>query len=207
MLRSYAFTSVLQYDYSSSICSQSAGRVEPWRHNRRMKKLACLLLALGALSTATASAAPHPRPYHFTPVSWIVSTRNNIDVDDRYVTIIGHVTRRIGDDEYWFSDGTGSVRLDSENFDLPVGRRIAIGGRIDQAYLGFGHLEVDVLRWHYAPLRPAVVTRTTTVKTAPASTPPAAASTATTPPAPAAQPAATSSTNAATPLSPPQESH
>lgn len=91
-----------------------------------------------------------PRPYHLTPVSWIVATRDQLHYDDRYVTIIGHVTRRIGDDEYWFTDGTGSVRLDSENFDLPIGRRIVVGGRIDQAWLGFGHVEVDVRRWRYA---------------------------------------------------------
>jgi hypothetical protein len=33
---------------------------------------------------------------------------------------------------------------------LPVGPRIVVGGRIDQAYLGIGHLEVDVRNWHYA---------------------------------------------------------
>ena len=126
-----------------------------------MKKLACLLLALGACGPLSASAAPDPY-YHTTSVAWIVRTRNNIDVDDKYVTIIGHVTRRISDEEYWFTDGTGQVRLDSENFDLPIGRRIVIGGRIDQAYLGFGHLEVDVRRWRYAaPYRPRYVHTTT----------------------------------------------
>lgn len=100
---------------------------------------------------AVAMAKPRrPHLYHLTRVSYIVATRDNLDVDDRYVTIVGHVTRRIGDDEYWFSDGTGSVRLDSENFDLPIGRRIIVGGRIDQAWFGIGHLEVDVRRWRYA---------------------------------------------------------
>jgi uncharacterized protein YdeI (BOF family) len=128
-----------------------------------MKKLACLLMVLGAYSPLSAPAAPDPY-YHTTSVAWIVRTRNNIGVDDNYVTIIGHVTRRINDEEYWFTDGTGSVRLDSENFDLPIGRRIVIGGRIDQAYLGFGHLEVDVRRWRYvAPYHPHDVRTTTTV--------------------------------------------
>jgi uncharacterized protein YdeI (BOF family) len=103
-----------------------------------------------ARGVAKVAAPAHPRrPYHLTRISWIVATRDQLHVDDRYVTIIGHVTRRIGDDEYWFSDGTGSVRLDSENFDLPIGPRLVVGGRIDQAWLGFGHLEVDVLRWRY----------------------------------------------------------
>jgi uncharacterized protein (TIGR00156 family) len=104
---------------------------------------------LGLLSRPAAAAPPGPA-YHLTTVGWVVATRDNLDVDDRYVTLVGRVTRRIGDDEYWFTDGTGSVRLDSEDFDLPIGQRIVLGGRIDQAYLGFGHLEVDVRRWHLA---------------------------------------------------------
>ncbi len=202
------------------------------RKHARMKKTLSLLLALGAFAPLSAPA----KPYHLTPVSWIVATRNNIDVDDRYVTIIGHVTRRIGSEEYWFTDGTGSVRLDSENFDLPVNRRIVIGGRIDQAYLGFGHIEVDVRKWHYAPVvhhapvNTVVVTRTVVVPAssavvptptpapAPAPAAPAPEASTTPPPAPApapSQPAATnpapvsqtaSATNAS-PLTPPAETH
>jgi len=107
------------------------------------------LSALLALSTTTAAAGSNPS-YHLTTVSWVVATRDNLDVDDRYVTLIGHVTQKIGDETYWFTDGTGSVRLDSEKFDLPIGPKVVIGGRIDQAYLGFGHLEVDVRQWHFA---------------------------------------------------------
>jgi hypothetical protein len=164
-----------------------------------MKKSAFLFLACGALGLIPASA----RPYHYTPISWIVATRNNMSVDDRYVTIIGHVTRRIGDDEYWFTDGSGQIRLDSENFDLPVGPRLIVGGRIDQAYLGFGHIEVDVRRWRYAPLlhHPAAVVRATTVTTRTAPAAPAAAT-----PAPASAPVAAPAapaTNTAPPLAPP----
>ena len=115
-----------------------------------MKKLLWAFLAATAflgISTATSRAEP---PYHLTTVSWVVATRNDIDKDDHYVTLIGHVTGREGDETYFFTDGTGTVRLDSEKFELPVGPRLEIGGRIDQAYLGFGHLEVDVRQWHYA---------------------------------------------------------
>jgi hypothetical protein len=118
-----------------------------------MKNIVFALLAFTVLAPLAASA----KPYHLTSVRWIVDTRNNIDVDDRYVTIVGHVTRRLSDEEYWFTDNTGQIRLDSENFDLPIGPRVMIGGRIDQAYLGFGHIEVDVRKWHYAPLRKPVV--------------------------------------------------
>jgi uncharacterized protein (TIGR00156 family) len=120
----------------------------------KMKIAFFVAAACGVFSGPAAPAAPPPVPaqplYHLTTVRWVVNTRDNMDVDDRYVTLVGRVTRRIGDEEYWFTDGTGSVRLDSEDFDLPVGARLVIGGRIDQAYLGFGHLDVDVRHWRYA---------------------------------------------------------
>jgi uncharacterized protein YdeI (BOF family) len=116
-----------------------------------MKKTMWVFLAISALLSISATSSPaDPPSYHLTTVSWVVATRNDIDKDDHYVTLIGHVTGRTGDEIYFFTDGTGSVRLDSEKFELPVGPRIVVGGRIDQAYLGFGHLEVDVRNWHYA---------------------------------------------------------
>ncbi len=114
-----------------------------------MKKTGSLLLIAFTLGLSTLILRAEP-PYHLTTVSWVVSTQNNINVDDRYVTLIGHVTRRTGDESYWFTDGTGAVRLDSERFELPVGPKLVIGGRIDQAWLGFGDLEVDVRHWRYA---------------------------------------------------------
>jgi uncharacterized protein YdeI (BOF family) len=93
------------------------------------------------VSMTFSQAAP---PYHLTTVSWVVATQNDLDKDDRYVTLIGQVTGRQGDETFFFTDGTGTVRLDSEKFELPIGPRIVVGGRIDQAYLGIGHLEVDV---------------------------------------------------------------
>jgi uncharacterized protein YdeI (BOF family) len=149
-----------------------------------MKKICIILLAISALPGFFSSIA-QAAPYHHTTVNWIVANRNNLDVDDNYVTLVGHCTRSIGAEEYWFTDGTGSVRLDSENFDLPIGARIVVGGRIDQAYLGFGHLEVDVRRWHYAPLGKKVaasvrppVTRPVQAAAAPTSAPAPAATTA-----------------------------
>jgi len=120
------------------------------QHPNRMKKTLWALLAISTLlgiSTTVSHAEP---PFHLTTVSWVIATRDNIDKDDRYVTLIGHVTGRAGDEDFFFTDGTGTVRLDSEKFELPIGPKIVVGGRIDQAYLGFGHLEVDVRNWHYA---------------------------------------------------------
>ncbi len=115
-----------------------------------MKKSVLVLVAFSLSLGLAPATPPSDPPYHLTTVSWVISTRDNLDQDDRYVSLIGKVTKKIDDDTYWFTDGTGSVRLDSGDFQLPVGRKVVIGGRIDQAYLGFGHLEVDVKQWHYA---------------------------------------------------------
>ncbi len=114
-----------------------------------MKKIVLLLVAFSSLALSlTPSRGEVEPPYHLTTVSWVVASQNDLKDDDRYITLIGHVTKKIGDESYWFTDGTGSVRLDSEKFDLPIGLKVVIGGRIDQAYLGFGNLEVDVRHWH-----------------------------------------------------------
>ena len=112
-----------------------------------MKKTFAPLLAafvlLGLLPTLS-HAAPDYHIYRLTTVSWIIATRNDISKDDDYVTLIGYVTKKIGDETYLFTDGTGKIQLDSADIQLPVGVPIVIGGRIDQAFLGFGDLEVDV---------------------------------------------------------------
>src|SRR5450432_846055 len=96
------------------------------------KTLWAFLAMAGFLGISTASSDADPA-YHLTTVSWVVATRNDMDKDDHFVTLIGHVTGRDNGGDYFFTDGTGTVRLDSEKIELPVGPRIVIGGRIDQA--------------------------------------------------------------------------
>jgi uncharacterized protein YdeI (BOF family) len=115
-----------------------------------MKHTLSALLAMTTFLGAFTSLSQAAPPYHLTTVSWVVATKDNLDKDDHYVTLIGHVTGRDDGGDYFFTDGTGTVRLDGGDFRLPMGPRVVIGGRIDQAYLGIGHLEVDVRNWHFA---------------------------------------------------------
>jgi len=123
-----------------------------------MKKLRHSFLALSLFSTllfcSAHAAAPTTPPsktaYHLTTVSWVVSTKNNMDVDDRYVTLIGHITGVAKNGDYIFTDGTGTILLDGGDLGLPINQKIVVGGRIDQAYFGWGNLEIDVKQWHPA---------------------------------------------------------
>ncbi len=114
-----------------------------------MKSFLLPLITLCALPIFAGTAPAAEPPYHLTTVSWVIDSKDNLDVDDRYVTLIGKVTKQIDADSYWFTDGTGTVRLDCAK-PLPLNAKIVVGGRIDQAYLGIGHLEVDVKQWKYA---------------------------------------------------------
>lgn len=112
-----------------------------------MKK-AYLLLVSFAL-TVIVSHASDSEPPHITPVKWILDTQHNGDVDDKYVTLVGRVIKPDQGSDWWFSDTTGSVRLDTGDKELPVGPMLKVSGHIDQAKLGMGYLEVEVKRWDY----------------------------------------------------------
>ena len=113
-----------------------------------LKKSSVVLLAL-AMGATVCRAMP-PAPPQVTPVSWILSTQHNDNVDEKRVVLVGRVTHPDNGSDWWFTDGTGSVRLESGDRLLPVGPTLRIVGRIDQATWGIGVIEVKVKRWGYA---------------------------------------------------------
>jgi uncharacterized protein YdeI (BOF family) len=111
-----------------------------------------IFVAVIAISPAFSQPAKaSSTPPQITPVSWIVETQHNIDIDDKAVTLVGQVVKRDGGSDWWFSDTSGSVRLDTGDMELPVGKTLVVHGRIDQARFGIGYLEVEVKHWDYAP--------------------------------------------------------
>jgi uncharacterized protein YdeI (BOF family) len=108
------------------------------------------LVAFAFLLSVASSRAASSEPPQITPVSWIVDTRHNINVDDKRVTIVGEVIKHDDGSDWWFADTTGSVRLDTDDKELPIGKRLVVTGRIDQSRFGVGHLEIEVSHWEYA---------------------------------------------------------
>ncbi len=112
-----------------------------------MKKAVLVFISLGlAITTSQASDSETP---HITPIKWILDTQHNGDVDDKYVTMVGRVIKPDQGSDWWFSDTTGSVRLETGDKDLPVGPLLKVSGHIDQAKLGIGYLEIEVKHWEY----------------------------------------------------------
>lgn len=118
-----------------------------------MKKTLFLGLTLFSLCVPAITRAnddPDRNREHISTIAWIKEQdrKDNIDADDRYVVLVGKVTHKEDDDTYIFNDGTGTIQLDSDER-LPVGKPIVIRGRIDQAFMGIGRLEVDVQSWRH----------------------------------------------------------
>lgn len=89
---------------------------------------------------------PDAKNWKLTTVGWIKSTENDLDQDNRSVAVIGKVTQKHNGDTYFFTDGTGTIELDSD-IELPVGKTIVVRGRVDQAFLHIGPLEINVDSW------------------------------------------------------------
>ena len=115
-----------------------------------MKKIlivSAVVLSLFGTSIVAVKAAPKgpdEHNWHITSIAWIESIRNNMDEDDRWVVLCGKVTKKVKDETYSFNDGTGTIQLDTDGKDLPVGKAIVIRGKVDQEWIGIGKLEVDV---------------------------------------------------------------
>jgi uncharacterized protein YdeI (BOF family) len=118
-----------------------------------MKKFALTFFAFATLLGASTTVLPaDPNPSNkLTTVSWVVAMRNHPSVDGRYVILIGHVTQNLGGNTYLFTDGTGSIQLDGGKYVLPVNQPLVIRGRIDQPFLFFGSLEIDVTNCQQQP--------------------------------------------------------
>ena len=103
------------------------------------------VLSLFGAAAVKADQNPNNTKDHVSSIAWIVARDkdDDIGVDDRYVVLVGKVTEKYKEETYVFTDGTGTIQLDSE-IKLPVGKTIAVRGNIDQAFLGIGKLEVDV---------------------------------------------------------------
>ena len=118
-----------------------------------MKKLLFVgltTLSLVGVAALKADENPNHTKDHVSSIAWIVARDkdDDIGVDDRYSVLVGKVTEKYKDETYFFTDGTGTIQLDSED-KLPVGKTIVVRGNIDQAFLGIGKLEVDVTSWRF----------------------------------------------------------
>ena len=94
---------------------------------------------------------PDSNKWKIASVQWIKehSESDRKDIDNKYLVLIGKVTDRIDEDTYQLSDGTGTILLDvdEDEIELPVGKRVVVRGKVDEAYWDIGELELNVKTW------------------------------------------------------------
>ena len=117
-----------------------------------MKKFA--LAAILALSTTSAFAGFNGKT---TPNGGFQSgTQSAISVkqalkaaDNSMITLEGNITQQIDDDEFWFTDGTGQIKVEIERqvwngLNVGPNDKIRIFGKLDNEM--FDRAELEVLR-------------------------------------------------------------
>jgi uncharacterized protein YdeI (BOF family) len=95
---------------------------------------------------------PDSNKWKIASVEWVKqnSESDSRDIDDKWVVLIGKVTKQIDSDTYELDDGTGTILLDIDDDDriqLPVGKRVVVRGHVDEAYWDLGELELNVESW------------------------------------------------------------
>ena len=95
---------------------------------------------------------PDSNKWKITTVDWVkqYSESDDRDIDDKWLVLIGKVTKQVDEDTYIFDDGTGTIVLDVDEEDviqLPVGKRVVVRGHVDEAYWDIGELELNVESW------------------------------------------------------------
>ena len=120
-------------------------RLEKNLMNKHTSFLLGLVAAAALFTTFSATASNEENPdsnkWKQTTVRWVIQNENDLDKDYKFVALVGKITKKLDSDTYLFTDGTGTIELDSD-INLPVGTNIVVRGEIDQAYLHIGPLEI-----------------------------------------------------------------
>lgn len=72
-------------------------------------------------------------------------------VDDQDVVLRGHLLRKVGNEKYIFSDGTGEIRVEIEAEDFPPEQiddkvQVEIRGEVEKDFLESPEIDVEALR-------------------------------------------------------------
>ena len=117
-----------------------------------MKKFA--LAAILALSTTSAFAGFNgnttPNGGFQSGTQSAISVKQALQAaDNSMITLEGNITQQIDDDEFWFTDGTGQIRVEIERqvwngLNVGPNDKIRIFGKLDNEV--FDRAELEVLR-------------------------------------------------------------
>lgn len=108
-------------------------------------------LAVGTLllSAASPAQAQYEGP-GATPAASTVEQILKNPVDDQDVTLKGKLTKKVGNEKYTFSDGTGEIRVEIDSEDFPKvsvddKTTIQITGEVEKDFMESPEIDVDTV--------------------------------------------------------------
>lgn len=112
-----------------------------------MLKTIALSIGLSALvATATVANAQYTGPTNAAPIT--VKQLLETGKDEQFVTLRGHLVKRIGDDEYLFADSTGEIEVDIDDEAFPAQQpidpntEVELTGEFDKELIGKPEIDV-----------------------------------------------------------------
>jgi uncharacterized protein (TIGR00156 family) len=114
-----------------------------------IKRNAIILSSVFALGIPAAAQAQYVGPStQKTPMTVAEVLKN--PVDDQNVVLRGHLIKKVGNEKYMFSDGTGEIRVEIEAEDFPVQKiddktLIVIRGEVENDFLKSPEIDVDTI--------------------------------------------------------------
>lgn len=115
-----------------------------------MKKIAITLAFVAAVATASAQyeGPGGGNNTQVVTVKYVLDNASKLDRNDNIVTIKGFIVEKINEDDYWFKDESGKIKVDIDTKKLPQTAfnektLILIKGEVDHDLLGGTEIEAE----------------------------------------------------------------
>ena len=114
-----------------------------------IKRNAIIFSSIIALGIPAAVQAQYVGPSTQKAPTTVADVLKN-PVDDQNVVLRGHLIKKVGNEKYLFSDGTGEIRVEIEAEDFPVQKiddktLIVIRGEVENDFLKSPEIDVEMI--------------------------------------------------------------
>jgi uncharacterized protein (TIGR00156 family) len=114
-----------------------------------IKRNAIMLSSVLALAIPSAVHAQYVGPSTHKAAATVAEILKN-PVDDQVVVLRGHLLKKVGNEKYIFSDGTGEIRVEIEAEDFPIQKidaktTIVIRGEVESEFLESPEIDVEIV--------------------------------------------------------------
>jgi uncharacterized protein (TIGR00156 family) len=118
-------------------------------HAKKLKSIAVLLAAGAAVVFSATSQAQYVGPSTHVAAHSVAEVLKN-PVDDQAVVLRGTIIKKVGNEKYIFTDGTGEIRVEIDDkhfahqrFDAQT--KVELRGEIEKDFLESPEVDVDAL--------------------------------------------------------------